>query len=463
MDDEALQNLWCEKYKNVSIQIRKTAEIKLVATGFNTNIDAVVKINGEKISELAKQFSLSLADVKNCQTVLDSPKAVVCGMIKCFINGIAEEWLTDDQLVDKWIEQTIGADKLQMGGQAGIIANVLALTDMQKIAVNTASHPKILSDLFIKSEKLQATDENGKLAPACKINRAQDIPPVHRIMEFDKGDVLVLEGREYICPKSNRFIATYDPLNAKMQINEGFKTYLLNNGFDYFIIAGYNLLSGGDGLMAAQKSAELLHELKKKNGIMHLEIASTQDKKIRAYMMEKIAPLCDSIGLNEREALDVLEVISPDVWKKIKDEPLNAENLFEAILKIKQQIKVKRIQLHFFGLYICVQDKDYKFSAAQSLNGMLCAAAVAASKASLGYLQNKQDLLASLEKNRAKICFSEIIKLSKHINSNALLSGGIAEYEGYDIIAVPTLLVENPKTLVGMGDTISSLSLVCAR
>ncbi len=463
MDDAILQSHWFEKYKNVAAQIKKTAEIELVAAGFNTNIDAVVKISGKQISALAKQFSLSLADVQNCQTVLDSPKSVVCGIIKCFINGIAEEWLTDKQSVDKWIEEIIGADKLQMGGQAGIIANALALTDTQKIAVNTASHPKILSGLFIESEKLQATDESGKLVPACKINRAQDVPPVHRIIEFDKGDVLVLEGREYICPKSNRFIATYDPLNAKMQINEGFKTYLLNNGFDYFIIAGYNLLSGGDGLIAAQKSAELLHELKKKNGIMHLEIASTQDKKIRAYMMEKIAPLCDSIGLNERETLDVLEVILPDDWQKIKNIPLNAENLFEAVIKIKKQTKVKRIQLHFFGLYICVQDKNYKFSATQSLNGMLCAAAVAASKASLGYLQNKQDLLASLEKNRAKICFSEIIKLSEHIKSNAILNSGITEYDGYDIIAVPTLLVENPKTLVGMGDTISSLSLVCAR
>jgi len=32
-----------------------------------------------------------------------------------------------------------------------------------------------------------------------------------------------------------------------------------------------------------------------------------------------------------------------------------------------------------------------------------------------------------------------------------------------EIIAVPTIIIDNPITLVGMGDTISSISLVAAR
>ena len=44
-----------------------------------------------------------------------------------------------------------------------------------------------------------------------------------------------------------------------------------------------------------------------------------------------------------------------------------------------------------------------------------------------------------------------------------LAAAGITEYRGFDLIAVPTILIEKPLTLVGMGDTISSLSLVGAR
>ncbi len=463
MNDETLQKIWSERYKIVPEQMIKTSEIELVASGFNTNIDAVVKIKGSKLSELAEKFDITPQTIKNCSSAIDSPNAAICGIIKCFIGGIAEEWLTSDISIDRWIENTFGTDKLQMGGQAGIIANVLALTYIKNIFVNTASHPKMLSEQFIKKENLKAIDETNKLAPAYKINRKNDMPPIHRIIEFDKGDTLTLGDKTYTCPKSNRFIATYDPLNAEMLINNTFKQYLLDNDFDYFIFAGYNLLSGEKGLKAAEKSAEFLQNLRKKNTVLHLEVASTQDKNIRRYMLENIAPLCDSLGLNERETLEAAEVLLPDEWKKLKDKSLNVINLIETLLKIKEKTKVKRLQLHIFGLYLCLQDKDYKFSPPQSLSGMLCASVAAASKAQFGYLNSLKDLTLSLSNKNMKIYFEELQNLAQYLHKPELLETGFSEYQGYDLITVPTILVDNPKTLVGMGDTISSLSLICAR
>ena len=62
----------------------------------------------------------------------------------------------------------------------------------------------------------------------------------------------------------------------------------------------------------------------------------------------------------------------------------------------------------------------------------------------------------------SEIGLRELRLLSEYIQNEKLLTDGIAEYNGYDVIAVPTILVEKPKTLVGMGDTISSISLVGA-
>ena len=39
-------------------------------------------------------------------------------------------------------------------------------------------------------------------------------------------------------------------------------------------------------------------------------------------------------------------------------------------------------------------------------------------------------------------------------------TAGKTEYAGFEVIVVPTILVDEPVTLVGMGDTISSISLV---
>jgi ADP-dependent phosphofructokinase/glucokinase len=47
--------------------------------------------------------------------------------------------------------------------------------------------------------------------------------------------------------------------------------------------------------------------------------------------------------------------------------------------------------------------------------------------------------------------------------SNRILEEGIFTNGEIEIIAVPTILIEKPITLVGMGDTISSISLVAAR
>jgi ADP-dependent phosphofructokinase/glucokinase len=250
-----------------------------------------------------------------------------------------------------------------------------------------------------------------------------------------------------------------------MAINRTFAEYLKQNAYDYFIFAGYNLLSGEKGLQNALNSVEILKQIKQANpnGIMHLEIASTQDKNIRRLTVEKVTEIIDSIGLNERETLDVCEVLLPEVYNNLKDSKLDCINLFDALLKIKKQTKVSRIQLHIFGLYICLQDKNYKYTPLQTLYGMSGACIAAASKAELGYLQKTEDLTYALREGNGKICFTEIKDLAKHLKLENLLTDGIAEYEGYDLIITPTMLVEKPKTLVGMGDTISSVSLLAGR
>jgi ADP-dependent phosphofructokinase/glucokinase len=53
--------------------------------------------------------------------------------------------------------------------------------------------------------------------------------------------------------------------------------------------------------------------------------------------------------------------------------------------------------------------------------------------------------------------------LATSIGQNNLEINGIARYRQWDLIVVPTILIEKPVTLVGMGDTISSISLVAAR
>ncbi|WP_461633240.1 hypothetical protein [Labilibaculum euxinus] len=67
----------------------------------------------------------------------------------------------------------------------------------------------------------------------------------------------------------------------------------------------------------------------------------------------------------------------------------------------------------------------------------------------------------------SEVGLNELSKLSATVTNlfgdNQLLETGIFTNEKLEIIAVPTILIDKPVTLVGMGDTISSVSLVGAR
>ena len=137
--------------------------------------------------------------------------------------------------------------------------------------------------------------------------------------------------------------------------------------------------------------------------------------------------------------------------------------MFEALMLIKKIIKAPRIQLHMFGLYMTLQDKGFKITPKANLRGMMLAATVAASKAGTGNINKKENLLWAHGEQVSDVGLKELSDLANHLHKPELTETGITEVDGFDLIALPTILVEKPLTLVGMGDTISSLSLIGSR
>ena len=79
------------------------------------------------------------------------------------------------------------------------------------------------------------------------------------------------------------------------------------------------------------------------------------------------------------------------------------------------------------------------------------------------FKNNKDNLLWAKGQRVSDVGINELKTIAGIIEDENFISSGITQYSGFDIIAVPTILVEKPVTLVGMGDTISSVSLVAAR
>lgn len=477
MSNQIYKDKWKELYKSAPAQLEKMSWIKGLISAFNANIDAVIKVSGKKISQLIsdKTFDITALD-KGGPTSINSKEDALRGIIKCFTGGIAEEWLIEDVDVFHWLSDNIGYDQMQMGGQGGIVANAMAVCGVDPVYVHCASLPEEQGKLNLNLPNLLSVDENGELKRAFDISRTKDIPLIHWIIEFDKGDTFDYNGKTITCPKSNRFIATYDPLNFKLEIDKPFaeKFYDGKTPFEYIILSGYQMLKENlaDGLKGIDKiddSIAIVNKWKKSGSdhILHFEIASTQDKIIRKALLDKLATDSDSIGFNERELIDMLEVIDEKDLAAECDKETTSANLFKGMLKVYEYTKCPRMQLHMFGLYITLQKKGFSVTPGQNRDGMQLAAVIAAAKAGTGAINEKEILLWAKDKEVSDVGLNELKSLSAEVENqlgaNDLVSCGIYTDDKYEIIAVPTIIIDNPVTLVGMGDTISSISLVGAR
>ena len=465
MEKDNLRQSWFQKYRIVSKQLDKVKQVSSAATAFNTNIDAIFKITGSKLSKLIADNHLSMSDMEKVSQI-NSPTDIIAGIIKCFSRGIAEEWITDNVAIYEWMEKNFGYDKLQMGGQAGIIANVLALLGVHQVIAHTNSHPRLQAKQFLNLDNLFGINEKNLLQKANTIARLEDVPLVHWIIEFDKGDSFIIDGQKITCPKSNRFIATYDPLNMNLVMNQGFVDYLNSHAIQYLFLSGFHpLQEKSNGVELIKKAALVLKNWQKANPnmVIHLEIASTQDLEIRKAIIDNIVPCACSAGLNERETIDLLNILNKQDLAQEIENNTHSPLLFEALLFLKKTLKLKRIQLHMFGLYITLQDEDFSCTPEQTLNGMMTASVVSSSKALNGELANYDDLTKAIQMPVSDQGLEELFALAQMLKNDNLKTTGIGKVDNYWLCVIPTILVDKPKTLVGMGDTISSVSLLAAQ
>ncbi len=476
MSFESYKSSWLKNYSTAPEQLKKMSMVKGLVSAFNANIDAVIKVSGKKIKGLIADHQMTPMELLAVgPRSIKTPEDAIRGLIHCFKGGIAEEWLIENVSVFEWLQKNLGYDKLQMGGQGGIVANVMAICGVDPVYVHCASLPEEQSGLFLDLDNLISTNSQGQLSKAGDTIRENDIPLIHWIIEFDINDSIILEAETITCPKSNRFIATYDPLNFKLHIDQNFANAVADpkNHIDYVVLSGYqmlqeNLEGGIKGTDRIDESMMLFEGWKKShpNALFHLEMASTQDPVMRKYLLDTLAKKVDSLGFNERELIDLLEVMGEMELAAQCDLETSSANLFRAMLKVQAYTNCPRLQLHMFGLYLTIQEKGFRITPEMNRNGMQLAAVIAAAKAGTGAINTKDVLLWANGREVSDRGLQELSGLSKELagngNSSGFMDSGLGTTDKLDIIAVPTILIDKPITLVGMGDTISSISLVAA-
>ncbi|KKG07795.1 ADP-dependent glucokinase/phosphofructokinase [Methanosarcina sp. 2.H.A.1B.4] len=473
-----------------------------ILCGYNVNIDSVYRISGAEISELLSAFDRTeiLEKIENPPGKILSESDFAAGLAYCMKNGCGAEWLVFEQDVFEFLKNRYFDKSLvRMGGNAGIMANVLSELGASRVVPNVAVPSKTQLSLF--SEKavyfpdapLQ-TEENPEEEPgnntfSSSPSSFSNQDPIHFVFDFSEGETFSLYGTEVRAPRENRFIATCDHLNFRLFTSPAFESYALKHAgeMDGALISGFHLLleTYPDGSTYKEVLENSFAQLKawkagNENLRFHLEFGHFASREIANAVFLKFAGTSYSIGMNEDELamLHNLHGIPAEGILRME-----AEAVGMAACKLASRHELGKLFIHTREFVLVAFKPDSGNSGGSEISdegeisgkweyrkspallkaakknleaigfGLRCAGAYAAS----GKLEGREFVEKEASKLQESLFGRQQLQLFlEAFGGETCGQGAFALMEGYIICILPTLLCKSPLTTVGLGDTLTA-------
>jgi len=414
-----MKDKWRIRYRE-SVELMGRSRINIL-TGFNANIDLLYSLEDLKLN-LNDVDAEIVNPVENLSDLKSNLKYCAENGQNQEVNGEGFHEVMGD-----------GADK-RIGGQAGIIANYLSGFDNY-----VAFHTPLLSDDLAEmmNSNVVSPVVDGKLL----LKRVQECTNTDRTK---KNTIIEFNGE-----KTGRLIVS-DKLRGfgpyfRKGVEENFE--VLEDEMDRMIFSGYQNIEGN----FETKINKAKKQLNNINTDKHLEYVSMTGEKSQE-LLEEIVEEFESIGMDESEAKQIAELLDVETSK---DKLSSIEGLKLAKELIEEK-DLSRVHIHTYRYHLCVTSEDYKISAEKIRKSLLFGEASAIQMADQGSIPNKNDMEEfNLEKKHIHRV-EPLEELGHEFSKEEFAAEGIYEDEEFTIVAVPSLIHEDPERLVGMGDIISS-------
>ncbi|KXS40388.1 MAG: ADP-specific phosphofructokinase, partial [Methanolobus sp. T82-4] len=121
-----------------------------ILCAYNANIDAIYKVDGQKMSEIAEGYKEEIAEkMKDPPGHISSIPDFFAGLFICMQHGSGAEWLIRDKEVFNWLRTNfLKASFMRMGGNMGIMANVLSELGASRVVPNVANPSDLQMSFF---------------------------------------------------------------------------------------------------------------------------------------------------------------------------------------------------------------------------------------------------------------------------------------------------------------------------
>ncbi len=422
--------------------MKRAEKSNTIALGFHCVVDGLVKVHSLEI----KKFKLEDVPEKfeELPTSVKNESDFYKGLLFSFKSGKALQLSVESEEMYSWIMQKFGTGTLRLGGTSANMAKTLSNFPFPKILVYVYPLSKELLSLFPKKKNLFVVQKSGLKHP-WKVECKSGIRAVHWIFEFSQGDEIKVNDKRIKCPRSNRFIASWNPVNARLEVKEPFKSYTFEHAKDlsHFLLSGFHIMrevypNGENARDRIKELAAFIQEMKKRNPkiLFHLEFASIRYDGVRKAVEDILFPIVDSLGANEVE----LSWIARDIGEESGGiENGNVQNIRRVLLKLRKS-GLKRIHFHALGFYLLAFDEKW-YNVEVQKQALAFAALSAVQRARDGVL--KPNLLR------------DVLKIPVSDYKYKMWKEGETTF-----VLLPTKVTPHPKITVGLGDVISSMAFV---
>ncbi len=404
---------------------------------------------------------------------VDNPTHFFSSFFNALKDGKAAHLPVNEHMLE-WLNETFVDRKERIGGQAGIIANQLAILGWKSVIYTPIISERLVSLLDKKVEFPLAENDRIMLRSARKCAREGDPTKINWIFEFKERDRFRIKNEIAVAPRSNRVIFS-SPFPSIPVFESSYKEKNLEDlgkKINGAIFAGYNYLKPNydNGLTYKhylKKEVENLEFLKRGNENLkiHVEFVPSDFKTIEKDVLKHLTVIAESLGINEVEIIEVAEKLGfkKEASNVRKNE--NAFTLYKAAVKVFEKLKLKRLHLHNLGYNLVIVSKPCSIE--KEVNAVLYSSIIATSKAMIGRELKRNEWRRSIHQPVSAKGLNQLEILAKELNLRGverelLQKQGVVDLNDHYFLCVPTQAFEKPASTVGIGDIVSSFAFAAS-
>lgn len=429
---EDLELKYRQAFENLNKNIQNRSDQgKLIAMGYTSNLDLLCDFRTERLSELlAKHMPDAVLTELRSAEVIRTMEDLLSTLV-CFCGGGfgGEVDVENIPLVKECFPFTYG-----MGGTAVQAAMALAQVEAPTLVHLTDDSKEVCDILDLPS--IHVISPEGELIRTDRVTQTHETE-LHFILQFKKGDRIVLGDQELVIPCSNRVILTKITVNGYVPFYPPYFRWIEENAgrVTSNLASSFNCLFDEDVLMERLTFVkEHFGRYKQANprGVTFFEDAHFHSLALRKRCLEEVYPCSDIASMNEEELQYTLE--------NVCHRQVDMDDILSAVEGAKHLRDT-------FGVRkgVIVHTKDYSLYTGEPLDadietGLMYGNLFATAKAKNGWYGTRDQLreVLDLPMSERGLACREMLKNSVH---------------GRDTILVPTRYIDKPKYTIGLGDS----------